>query len=315
MARVTSVAICAITFRRPVGLDRLLSHLAQLTPWSPPSGEAPASVRVVIVENEPNGPGLEVCRNWQGRFPFPLEHAVESQRGIPFARNKAIECAGEADFVAFLDDDEWPESHWLAELLNWQAKTKSDIVAGPVLPHYEDGISPWVIRGRFHERRRRPSGTVLVPMGAGNVLIAQHVFQKLEPAFAARFALSGGEDSNFFQRAARAGLSAIWCDEAVVHESVPRSRATAGWICRRAYRSGANFASTQFEVQPWLRACRNVSWRIAKHLGWGIVGLPLSVCKGKAGIVSQLSHISRAGGIVAGLFGHQYAEYQTIHGN
>jgi succinoglycan biosynthesis protein ExoM len=307
---VTSVAVCVITFQRPVGLERLLNHLAAQS-----VDQNTVKLRVIVVENETNGPGRAICENLQPNFPFPLIYNVEPNRGIPFARNTAVALAGDAEFVAFIDDDEWPEPCWLAELLAWQARSKADIVSGPVVPQYESGIPAWVIRGEFHLRHRKPSGTKIVPMSTCNVLIRKSVLDALQPAFDVKFALVGGSDSHFFQRAMQAGYSAIWCDEALAYESVPASRATTGWICRRAYRSGANFARTQFDVQPWYRATRNVAWRITKHLGWGVVGLPLALRKGKAGFVDQLSHVSRAGGIIAGLFGHQYAEYQTIHGN
>jgi GT2 family glycosyltransferase len=306
---VTRIAVCIITLQRPIGLERLLAQLANQTL----DGQT-AEVRVIVVENETAGPGRAVCENLQSTFPFPLEFYVEPNRGIPFARNAAVAHAGDADFVAFLDDDEWPEPYWLAELLAWQARSGADIVSGPVVPRYESGIPAWVVRGEFHLRQRKQSGTKIVPMSTCNVLIRKSVLEALQPAFDEKFAFVGGSDSHFFQRALQAGYRAIWCDEALAYESVPVSRATTAWICRRAYRSGANFARTQFDVQPWYKATRNVAWRIAKHLGWGVVGLPLALPKGKAGFVDQLSHVSRAGGIVAGLFGHQYAEYQTIHG-
>ena len=306
---MTRVAICAITYRRPHGLERLLAHVAELT-FDQPSPE----VEVVIIENEAAGPGRGVCEDWQENLPFPLHYETEPERGIPFARNKAIEVAKDAEWIAFIDDDEWPSRHWLAELLATQAQTGADIVSGPVVPQYEPDVPSWVVRGGFHQRKRWPSGSAIIPMSTNNVLIRRSLLAKFEPAFDTRLAMVGGSDSHFFQRAMREGSKAVWCDEALVEESVPASRTTAGWICRRAYRSGANFAFTQFDVQPRLKAARNVGWRVCKHLGWGIVGLPLTLWQGRAGVVSQLSHISRAGGILAGLCGHQHAEYQTIHG-
>ena len=36
--------------------------------------------------------------------------------------------------------------------------------------------------------------------------------------------LNGGDDTHFFTRAQMQGLSIVWADDAVVHETVPASR-------------------------------------------------------------------------------------------
>jgi len=55
------------------------------------------------------------------------------------------------------------------------------------------------------------------------------------PWFDPQFALSGGEDQDFFVRLSKAGKRFAWSDEARAHGDVPDTRANLGWLLRRAY--------------------------------------------------------------------------------
>ena len=58
--------------------------------------------------------------------------------------------------------------------------------------------------------------------GAGNLLIRRAVLEEMTaPWFDPQFALSGGEDQDFFMRLKRAGKRFAWCDEARAHGDVP----------------------------------------------------------------------------------------------
>ena len=75
--------------------------------------------------------------------------------------------------------------------------------------------------------------------GAGNVCVSRRCFEEMAaPHFDPAFALTGGEDREFFTRLKRAGKRFAWADEAVCHEHVPASRASLGWALSRAYRIG-----------------------------------------------------------------------------
>lgn len=303
------IAVCVMSYRRPVWLARLLEGLSKLTFVETPT------VRIVVVENEADGPAREVCEQARGGCSFPVEHYAEPSRGIPFARNRAVACAGrDVDFIAFIDDDETPEPQWLQSLIDVQQACNADIVAGPVLPCYEGQVPAWITQGRFHERRRLPTGSAVTPMGTGNVLVRREVFEQFSPPFDERYALIGGSDAHFFRRAVKAGFRAVWADEAIVHEWVPASRASARWIWQRAFRSGTNFALTTWKTERPVQAVGQIAWRTAKHLGWGIVGMPWGLIRGRAGLVSQGQHISRGAGVLLGALGYQYPEYRQIHG-
>ncbi len=304
-----SVAICAITYRRPEWLERLLTGLfcLEFTSVQP-------MVKIVIVENEAAGPGKDVSDRLRARSPFPLEFAPEPRRGIPYARNTALELAGEVDFYAILDDDESPDPKWLEELLVAQARYGVDLVSGPVLPVFEQPPPRWIETGRFYLRKRHATGTRVRPVGTNNVLIRRGVVQSLAGPFDERFALTGSSDTHLFKRLERAGCSSVWADEAIVYETIPASRANARWLLRRAYRTGTGFAAITLDLKSarWPRLY--VAYLGLKHLVRGFLGAVPGIFLGRAFLVAQGMIVYRGWGMLAGLSGRQYQEYKTIHG-
>jgi hypothetical protein len=73
----------------------------------------------------------------------------------------------------------------------------------------------------------------------GNVLLDRRIFGGMVEVFRPQFG-TGGEDVDFFARMMEQGRVFVWCDEAVVFESVPPSRCTRGYLLRRALLRGRN---------------------------------------------------------------------------
>ncbi len=293
------VSVCVTTCDRPEGLKRLLEGLDRLEF----NKTRPKWVGVAVIDNDPAGRGLELCREMGPGLKWPLEFKAEHKRGFSYARNAAVALArGRSDFIAFIDDDETPEPSWLDELLHVQGAYGADVVAGPVLPRYESESPPWVAKGGFFERERHGTGQGMDAARTGNVLMAVRLFSEARLSFAERYALTGGEDTDFFMRAARAGYKIVWADGAVVHEWVPRDRMTALWLLRRAYRSGRTYnicaldldRSRAFALE---RACKG-ALRIAE----GALTLPPSLLMGRHAAVKALQKICAGTGGIAALF-------------
>jgi hypothetical protein len=56
--------------------------------------------------------------------------------------------------------------------------------------------------------------------------------------FDRRFAQSGGSDLMFTSELHKGGYRMVWCDEAIVADVVPATRANRRWVLQRAVRSG-----------------------------------------------------------------------------
>ena len=229
-----NVAVCICTYRRPHLLARLLKALeAQET-------ENLFTFAIVVVDNdEHRSAELCVAQNAE-TMSVSIQYRVEPRRNIALARNKAIENAA-GEFVAFIDDDEYPDRNWLAELLKASDKYQADAVLGPVVPEFETSPPSWVVRGWFFERPNHLTGERLswAKCRTGNVLLRRRMLLLDATWFRPEFG-TGGEDLDFFARMEQRGLSAVWCREAVVHESVPASRCSRKYLLGRALLRGCN---------------------------------------------------------------------------
>ncbi len=90
---------------------------------------------ILVVDNDPDKSARDVVTKFvREGYPFDLLYEVEDQRGISFARNRVLRTAKKriASFIAFIDDDEYPDHHWINNLLNVILECNADVVAGPV---------------------------------------------------------------------------------------------------------------------------------------------------------------------------------------
>ncbi|HZS62749.1 MAG TPA: glycosyltransferase [Gemmatimonadaceae bacterium] len=302
------VAVCIATYARPDGLARLLDGLAAL--------HTDACVRVVVVDNDATGPSRDACEARASAFRLGLRYEVEPRRGITYARNRSVAAAGsDVDFIAMLDDDEVPEAGWLQALLKAQAKYDADVVAGPVIPYFPSMPPEWVQEGRFFDRPRYQTGHELPHAHTHNVLVRRTVFEKTG-RFDDRFALTGGEDLQFFRRVKADGARIVFANDAAVEEWIPESRANMGWLLRRAYRSGATLGQVDRD-RPDALIARPM--RVVRGLGRLTQGVLLTLVAlvawrdRQVRLVRALQLIYRGVGMVAGVLGGRYEEYRVTH--
>ena len=226
------ISVCVCTYKRADLLRLLLDGLASQT-------LAPESFEVVVVDNDAFASAKEVVEQAGQRHPaLVLRYDVESMQGISHARNKAVALAA-GQLLAFIDDDEQPAANWLADLLATMNAMDADAVLGPVLPRYPPTTRAWVIKSRFFERPRFPTGTVLEHKSCrtGNALVkAQRVKSRRPEAFDTFLSQSGGEDLHFFEWLARQGGRLVWCDTAEVREEVPAARQNLHYMLARSLR-------------------------------------------------------------------------------
>jgi glycosyltransferase involved in cell wall biosynthesis len=304
MPRVT---LCVPTFRRPEGLRRLLAHIARL------SYEGPLAV--LVIENDADRrAGADVVAQMAGGFTFALDCVIEPQRGQTYAYNRGFATACRApeppDFVAVLDDDEYPHPRWLTAMVNAAQKFAADIVGGPVFPVFDDP-DHWLARSGFYEPRRYATGRVDMIYGAGSMLIRRSVLAHyLDEPFRHAYAFTGGSDYEFFTRCRRDGRSFAWADNAHVFETTPRSRTSVAWILRRNFRKGTE--GTRID-RTFARDARNALLRWYKGLGllaYGIITLPVAAFGGRRALMDSLNTAARGAGRIAAEFNILYEEYR-----
>lgn len=227
------VSVCIPTYRRPLLLYRCLTEVAK-------QASQDLRIETVVVDNDPQQSARSVVEAHQVSRYTPVRYLTEPEPNISGARNRAL-AYSRGEYVAFIDDDEFPEPGWLRRLLCACIRFRSDGVLGPVLPHFAAVPPTWLVRSGLCVRESFPTGTSLenpTMMRTGNVLIARRVFKDASQPFDPRLGRTGGEDILFFADRLRAGYRFVWCNEARVYEEVPLERQTRAYYLRRALLRG-----------------------------------------------------------------------------
>ncbi|OAB59976.1 glycosyl transferase [Leptolyngbya valderiana BDU 20041] len=165
-----TVAICTYNGERrlPLVLDRLCDCVAE-TPDS-------LTWEILVIDNASTDNTLQVIDRYRDKL--PLRRICETQRGLAFARHRAIlEAKGE--FVGFLDDDNLPDADWITQAIAFgRDNPKIGAYGSRVLPEYAatppknfQRIAPFLaIVDRGVQPRLYPPEKKLLPPGAGLVV-------------------------------------------------------------------------------------------------------------------------------------------------
>jgi glycosyltransferase involved in cell wall biosynthesis len=298
------VTICICTFKRRELLANLLSGVAELTF----SKTAEPEISVVVVDNDAARSAEEICAAASQRW--PIKYAVEPRRNMASVRNRAVLEAGDVDFVALLDDDEVPTPQWLDELLATQSQFEADVVSGPVTPVFSAETPEWMRTGGFFDRPRFATGHEMDKCSTNNVLVRREVFARARH-FEEGMQLTGVEDTHFFMRVKQAGYKIVWCDEALVHETIPAARANLRWLLARGYRLGNTWVLCELSLD---RRWRTRAMRAVKACAWvarGLATVATAPFTGKAGAVRGLRTALYGVGEITALAGQKYQEYKS----
>ena len=240
------IAICVCTHSRPQYLTRLLVALQDIDL----SGYNPQSVELIVIDNSPNPETEAICQRATPRLPIPIHYTTEPEAGITFARNRAVAVALErgAEYIAFVDDDDQPQSDWLIQLLDRQAITQADLVFGTWaldtdMPQWarESGVSRSPVKARQKVKSHRYG----LPGCAStcNVLIGRAILERATQEgdiFSHNFCNSGGEDKDFFIRAQALGARLASADMSVIKRIHEPERYTARGLLKRGFKSGCS---------------------------------------------------------------------------
>jgi succinoglycan biosynthesis protein ExoM len=272
-------------------------------------------VSILVVDNDPEQSAMPLREELAGSCDLRIVH--EPTPGIVAARNRALDECTDADVLVFIDDDELPQDGWLRSMLATWERTGAAAVAGPVVSTFEEQPDPFVVGGAFFVRRRLPTGTELDVAATGNLLLDICQVRRAGVRFDSRFALSGGSDSLFTRELHRRGGRMVWCDEAVVTDVVPASRANRSWVLRRAVRTGNTISRVELALAegPVARL-----WCRVVLVGRGLARLVGGSARAVLGFATG-SVVHRAGGarsawrgvgMIGGSLGYTREEYRRV---
>jgi succinoglycan biosynthesis protein ExoM len=303
------VFVAVLTYRRPEMLAQLLRSLTTL--------ERPVGwdVRVMIVDNDPEGSARPIVEAMAPQFGRPIDYVVEPEPGIPAARNRALNSAidGQARLLCFLDDDDFPDPAWLREIVVQFHATGAVLIGGPMrLLSPEYATSRWerflarslVARSEFMERlsaRRARRGTIAM-VGSGNWMADVAWVQLHGLRFDAALRVSGGADGAFFFETQARGGKISWCERAIVYECLPRERLSLRYQLKRARDQG--IVLTRLRREPPVRTYIQQSTRML--IG---VGLMIFPAFGVASFALGTRMLAGGLGRIAGLHGGRSTLY------
>ena len=226
------ISVCVCTYQRPHLLKRLLPGLAE----QDTGGLFEFSI--IVVDNDREQSAKPVVEEFAKTCRRRTLYCVEPEQNIALARNRAVASAT-GEFLAFIDDDEIPNTQWLLTLFKACQSPAVSGVLGPVKPHFEHEPPAWVRQGGFYERPSHATGFVMdwPECRTGNVLLRREILEGMDEVFRREFG-TGSEDTDFFRRMIERGRTFIWCDEAVVAEVVPVNRWKRSFLLKRALLRG-----------------------------------------------------------------------------
>jgi hypothetical protein len=157
-----------------------------------------------------------------------------------------------APLIAFIDDDEVAHPSWASNLLSAQLTFNADVVFGPVYGVLEEGTRAEsdFVKEIYTIDRSQPTGPYRGPGHGGNVLVHKDRCFANGHIFNPQLGLTGGGDSLFFLELKRAGVSMVWCREAIVYEMVPFRRTTYSYIGKRCFVRGQSVPRNRRMLNP-----------------------------------------------------------------
>ncbi|MBX9615384.1 MAG: glycosyltransferase [Caulobacteraceae bacterium] len=266
------VAVIVPTMRRPDSLRRALASLFAQTGVS---GRLDA---IIVVDNDPAGTAETTVAQLSPFSPCRLIYRHEPRPGVATARNAGLSMT-KAPLIAFLDDDEAASPGWLAELLQAQAGTGSDVVFGPIAGRVPDDTGwPTPYLERFFGREGpTQTGLIEYSYGCGNSLMVRASALPGPAPFDAAADQSGGEDDVLFAALKARGGRFGWAADAWVEEFAPPHRATMRYALARAFAFGQGPSQTAAKAGDPLGVLRWMAIGVGQTGVWGLAALALTV--------------------------------------
>lgn len=306
-SRNLQILVAAPTYRRNEMLDGLLKSLSALT--LPKN----ADVHFVIIDNDRAGNARPVVEKWQQAFPAPLSYELEEAPGVTHVRNRALQLAGEADLLAFIDDDEFAHPDWLAALVRRYRETGAASVFGPVQSVYPQSAPQWMKDWGVHGTPITEDHDQTKPGATCNCLIDMTVVRREALRFDPRMSLTGAEDTLFFTQLLDRSHRLTQAKDALVYEHVPEDRARVNWLLRRWYRTGLTDAMIAGRhLNPAMaRVKSGVNGVIRVVAGSVLTALAAMITLGqnKRAILARAYTVSRGLGMISFALGKSYEEY------
>jgi succinoglycan biosynthesis protein ExoM len=292
------ICVCICTYKRPLPLRRLLTALNHQQ-----TGGL-FTYSIVVADNDETQSGEDSVAEASLTSVVPIEYWVEPRKGIAMARNNVVAHA-KGDYLALIDDDEFPTESWLLSLFNNCREYQVDGVLGSILRHFDAPPPAWLGRSNLLDRKVHATGSSVDwrDTRTGNVFLTSRVIEADPEPFRPEF--TSGEDKDFFRRKIAAGYTFIWSAEAEVFEVLPPSRWKRMYFVRRGLLNGA------MEVKTPAFGARDVVKSLIAIPLYAVV-LPFALLFGQHRFMGLLVRLSCHMGKILALLGVQSIQEEYV---
>lgn len=303
--------VCIPSYRRPKSLDKLL-HALEHQQFD---GAIGINWSVVIIDNDPEKSAKSVYESFISKGKLNIIYISEPRRGLSYVRNAAIDAVSpDADYLCFIDDDEFPCSQWLSELIKTARRTRAQCVFGAVYGVLPNNAPQWIKKGKFFDKASFRDGEILRWAGSGNLMLSCEMIRRTGLRFDNRLNFAGGEDTFFLFQAKRLfNIDVVGSTKAIVYEDIPNNRLSLMWMLKRRFRIGNGLAI--YDKMTGAKLDRLILRAIKGMLRivLGLMTVPAGLLAGKCVVVSGLRMIASGLGTLFGLCGYVYEEYALHH--
>jgi len=241
------ISIVTPTFNRPAPLIRALKSLMAQQDL------ADLDPEIIVVDNSPDANARATVAACAQASPFAVRYVSEPRPGVANARNAGV-AAAQGRWIAFLDDDEAADPHWLANLVRIARSQNADAVFGPVSARAEEGMDIGAFAPFFERRIVRADGAEITDLaaylGTNNSLFDRDSCLSGNVNFEPELNECGGEDSLFLQLLVMAGKRFYFAQGAQVAEWAPPRRLTWSYVRKRKFLSGQIRVFVQDMARP-----------------------------------------------------------------
>jgi succinoglycan biosynthesis protein ExoM len=300
------ISVCVCTYRRNELLELCLRKLDLQE-----TGDGSFGFSIVVVDNDPSAFARETVTRLQQELSIELTYDIETDKCIAAVRNRAVRLAG-GNYIAFIDDDEFPPQDWLLTLYRAIHLFDAAGALGPVHPFFADTPPSWLLKSGFCERPVHRTGTWLhwEQTRTGNVLMKRSVFDESGLWFDVKYRTSGS-DKEYFREAMAQGHRFVAVEEAPVYETVPPARQTGKYYLNRAIVQASN--ERRFRA-PYLKGLSKISAPLKALAALGVYTLllPPAAIVGTHAVIKALEKCAYHGSWLLAMVGVDLAKHRNF---
>jgi glycosyltransferase involved in cell wall biosynthesis len=223
---------------------------------------------IIVIDNNSHDNTAAVVKSYQstGKFPGTLKYFFEPKQGLAYARQRAI-IEAQGRLVGFLDDDNYPDSTWVASAYKfaqnhshvgaygsqihpqWEVEPPQDFARlAPFLAITERGNIPLL-----YEKNQK-----LLPPGAGLVINKQAWLESVPDRMFLTGRITGnmltGEDLEMLAHIQKSDWEIWYNPEMEIYHQIPQWRLTREYLIPFFAGIGlSRYVTRMVNVKPWLR--------------------------------------------------------------